>query len=129
MESVVQEMLDARIPYDAQYGDIDYMYLKRDFTYDPVAFQGFPDFVSKLQNEHKMHYIVILDPAIQNSLEPFGEPFTKEEYEAFWTGNEQVNHKGEKGIWIKDKNGIPAQAEVWPGPTYFPDFTDLENTG
>jgi alpha-glucosidase (family GH31 glycosyl hydrolase) len=36
MESVVDDMIAAKIPYDAQYGDIDYMYSKRDFTYDPV---------------------------------------------------------------------------------------------
>ena len=62
MEQVVQEMLDSGIPYDAQYGDIDYMDEKRDFTYDPVAFAGFPEFVQKLQNDYNMHYIVILDP-------------------------------------------------------------------
>ena len=62
MEQVVQEMLDSGIPYDAQYGDIDYMDEKRDFTYDPVAFAGFPEFVQKLQNHYNMHYIVILDP-------------------------------------------------------------------
>jgi len=129
MESVVSDMLDAKIPYDAQYGDIDYMDKKRDFTYDPVAFDGFPDFVKSLQDDHNMHYIVILDPAVQNSLEPYGEPFTKEEYEAFWNGNEQLNYAGQKGIWIRDAEGTPVQAEVWPGPTFFPDFTDLNNTG
>ena len=129
MKSVVDEMLEAKIPYDAQYGDIDYMYLQRDFTYDPVAFEGFPQFVRDLQDNHKMHYIVILDPAIQNSLTPNGELFTQEQYEAFYTGNEALNYNGQKGIWIRDANGDPVQAEVWPGPTYFPDYTDLENTG
>ena len=62
MESVVEDMLASGIPYDAQYGDIDYMDEKRDFTYDPVAFAGFPEFVQRLQNDHNMHYIVILDP-------------------------------------------------------------------
>ena len=129
MESVVNEMLEAKIPYDAQYGDIDYMDRKRDFTYDPVAFKGFPEFVQNLQETNKMHYIVILDPAIQNSLTPNGELLTQEEYEAFYTGNEAMNHNGEKGIWVRDAEGNPVQAEVWPGPTYFPDFTDVEHTG
>ena len=55
--------------------------------------------------------------------------FSEEEYFSFWNGDQQSNWNGEDGIWIKDPEGNNVQAEVWPGPTYFPDFTDLENTG
>ena len=61
MDQVVQEMFDAKIPYDAQYGDIDYMDRKRDFTYDPVGFDGLPDWIANLHDKG-MHYITILDP-------------------------------------------------------------------
>jgi len=129
MDQVVEEMFDAKIPYDAQYGDIDYMDRKRDFTYDPVGFDGLPDWISNLHDKG-MHYITILDPALQNKLDFDSEKnFEKEEYEPFWNGDQQENWNGQKGIWVRDSNGEPVQAEVWPGPTYFPDFTDLENTG
>ena len=69
MEQVVEEMFDAKIPYDAQYGDIDYMDRKRDFTYDPVNFANLPEFIQDL-HDRGMHYITILDPGlIQLTLE------------------------------------------------------------
>ena len=61
MDEVVQDMFDAKIPYDAQYGDIDYVDRKRDFTYDPVDFDGLPEWIDNLHDKG-MHYITILDP-------------------------------------------------------------------
>merc|ERR1719192_1120523 len=90
MDNVVQDMFEAKIPYDAQYGDIDYMDRKRDFTYDPVGFAGLPEWIQEL-HDRGMHYITILDPAIQNKLDWDSEDnFSEEEYFSFWNGRSTI---------------------------------------
>ena len=42
-----------------QYGDIDYMESKLDFTYDRVKYAGLPEFVDSL-HDRGMKYIIIL---------------------------------------------------------------------
>jgi len=42
-----------------QYGDIDYMESKLDFTYDKVLYEGLPDFVEEL-HENGQKYVIIL---------------------------------------------------------------------
>lgn len=44
---------------DVQYGDIDYMCNKRDFTLDPVNFGGLPEYVDQLKQEGT-RFIIIL---------------------------------------------------------------------
>lgn len=44
---------------DVQYGDIDYMDEKKDFTYDQVAYDGLPEFVDEV-HAHGQKYIIIL---------------------------------------------------------------------
>ena len=42
-----------------QYGDIDYMESKLDFTYDTVLYDGLPEFVDEL-HDMGQKYIIIL---------------------------------------------------------------------
>merc|ERR1719427_581447 len=94
------------IPYDVQWGDIDYMDEKKDFTYDPVNFAGLPEFINELHS-NGMKYIVILDPGIK----------IEEGYKAYDEGMEQ-------NVFITMQDGItPVETEVWPGATYHPDYT------
>lgn len=45
---------------DVQHADIDYMDERKDFTYDPVNFKGFPEFVKELHsNSQKLVIIVV----------------------------------------------------------------------
>jgi hypothetical protein len=44
-----------------------------DFTYDPVAFAGLPDFVTDLHAHHQ-HYVMIVDPGISNAQPPGSYP-------------------------------------------------------
>ena len=60
----------AKIPFDVQWNDIDYMIKQNDFTFDPVNYKGLPDFVNELHSLG-MHYIPIIDPAISGT-EPAG---------------------------------------------------------
>ena len=48
MKKVVNEMIAAKIPLEAQYADIDYMDGKKDFTIDPDKFSGLADFAKEL---------------------------------------------------------------------------------
>ena len=48
MKGIVEDMIAAKIPFDAQYGDIDYMDGKKDFTIDPVNYNGLAFFVKEL---------------------------------------------------------------------------------
>ncbi|XP_031791831.1 maltase-glucoamylase, intestinal [Piliocolobus tephrosceles] len=111
MREVVERNRAAQLPYDVQHADIDYMDERRDFTYDPVNFKGFPEFVSDLhKNGQKL--VIIVDPAISNnssSSKPYG-PYDR--------GSDMK-------IWVNSSDGVtPLIGEVWPGQTVFPDYTN-----
>ncbi|XP_073343836.1 sucrase-isomaltase, intestinal [Pagrus major] len=65
-----RDMKSAGIPYDVQYGDIDYMERQLDFVLDK-EFTGLPALVDTMREEG-MRFIFILDPAISgNETEPY----------------------------------------------------------
>ncbi|XP_008581186.1 PREDICTED: maltase-glucoamylase, intestinal [Galeopterus variegatus] len=111
MKEVVERNRDAQLPYDVQHADIDYMDERKDFTYDPVNFKDFPEFVNDLHsNGQKL--VIIVDPAISNNSSlsnPYG-PYDR--------GSDMK-------IWVNDSDGVtPIIGEVWPGKTVFPDYTN-----
>lgn len=55
----MQRNLDAGIPLDAQWNDIDHMDRQNDFTYDKKNFKELPEFVDEL-HERGMHYVPII---------------------------------------------------------------------
>merc|ERR1719193_955669 len=103
-------MRAAKIPFDVQFGDIDYMDEKKDFTYDPILFKDLPEFVAQL-HEWGMRYTVILDPGIK----------VEDGYKAYDEGMEA-------NIFVMDPSNVkPVLTEVWPGETYHPDFTNPDS--
>uniref|UniRef100_A0A8C2RPM9 P-type domain-containing protein n=1 Tax=Capra hircus TaxID=9925 RepID=A0A8C2RPM9_CAPHI len=115
MKEVVERNRAAQLPYDVQHADIDYMDARKDFTYDPVAFKGFPEFVKELHNNGQK-LVVIVDPAISNNSSlsnPYG-PYDR--------GSDMK-------IWVNSSDGVtPLIGEVWPGKTVFPDYTNPKCT-
>ncbi|XP_058151204.1 sucrase-isomaltase, intestinal [Dasypus novemcinctus] len=112
VKEVVKRNREARIPFDTQVTDIDYMEDKKAFTYDTVAFKGLPEFVKDL-HDHGQKYVIILDPAISIEKRTNGSA-----YEAYDRGNA-------KHVWVNESDGTTALiGEVWPGFTVYPDFTN-----
>ncbi|KAM7121734.1 maltase-glucoamylase isoform 1-T3 [Molossus nigricans] len=111
MKEVVERNRAAQLPYDVQHADIDYMDERKDFTYNPVAFKGFPEFAKELHNNGQK-LIIIVDPAISinsSSNHPYG-PYDR--------GSDMK-------IWVNASDGVtPLIGEVWPGKTVFPDYTN-----
>eukprot|EP01083_Nonionella_stella_P001078 3111_1 len=102
---ILEGMVNNRIPYDTQWNDIDYMDHHLDFTYDPTAYEGFPQFVDDIHNKYKMKYVHIIDPGISNNTN----------YAPFTAGVAA-------DAFVKDINGNILFGIVWPGTTAFPDF-------
>uniref|UniRef100_A0A286XXZ4 Sucrase-isomaltase, intestinal n=1 Tax=Cavia porcellus TaxID=10141 RepID=A0A286XXZ4_CAVPO len=96
------DMVAAKIPYDVQYSDIDYMERQLDFTLSP-KFAGFPALINRMKADG-MRVILILDPAISgNETQP---------YPAFTRGVKD-------DVFIKYPNdGGIVWGKVWPD---FPD--------
>jgi len=100
MKEAIGRMRQYNIPHDVQYGDIDYMDGKRDFTYDPVKFAGLPQYIQELKAQGT-RYVIILDPAISHQHAPGSYPALDEGH--------RLN------VWVKKADGVtPAPGEVWP---------------
>ncbi|XP_071477569.1 maltase-glucoamylase-like, partial [Diadema antillarum] len=107
VKEVWSEMVAAGIPYDVQYGDIDYMDGKKDFTYDNDTYNGLPEFVDML-HDYGQRYIIILDHGIK----------VEEGYHAYDRGLEP-------NVYVLNSAGTaPIVGEVWPGDSVYPDFTN-----
>lgn len=106
VEEIVANYSAAGIPLDTQWMDIDYMQNYRDFTYDSEQFPQaeVAKFVDELHGNGQ-HFVPIVDPGIM-----------------VYPGYEAYDRGVREGLFVKDLTGGNYLGQVWPGPTYFPDF-------
>jgi alpha-glucosidase len=102
---VVANYSAAGIPLETMWTDIDYMYLRRVFTLDPVRFplSLMRELVSTIHSRGQ-HYVVMVDPAV-----------AYQDYPAFNEGRDQ-------DVFYKRADGSIFEGVVWPGVTAFPDW-------
>lgn len=103
---IMREFRKRKIPCDVLHFDIDYMDGYRVFTYDRKKFGDMPVLLRQLK-ERGFHSIAILDPGVK----------VDEDYAVYKSGVEEE-------VFIKQKDGELYKAEVWPGESVFPDFTN-----
>ena len=123
VKTVLNRNIEAGIPVDVQYLDIDYLREQRDFTYEKAKFDGLPEYIRQTQKDKSLKWTLILDPAIEGD---------RKDYEAFNTGYEKdVFVKWSKSTPESDRSkpeNAPSDkgvmyGHVWPpGPAAFPDF-------
>ncbi|KAH7968110.1 hypothetical protein HPB52_005827 [Rhipicephalus sanguineus] len=106
---VMENNIQAGIPLDVQWNDIDYMKNWNDFTYDKHTYAGLPDFVAKV-HEGGRHYVMIFDPGVSGSEMPGTYP--------------PFDEGLEMDVFVKNVTGGIVYAKVWNNvSTVFPDFT------
>ncbi|CAF1394494.1 unnamed protein product [Rotaria sordida] len=116
MKAAMQRTLDGHIPLDVMYGDIDYFHKQLDFTWDPVRFQGLPEYVDRLHIQG-MKFITILDPAI-DSEEPNYDVFIEGEKADIW-----IKWPENRNLQFNETKNRNMVGYVWPiGKTVFPDY-------
>jgi alpha-glucosidase (family GH31 glycosyl hydrolase) len=114
VEEVVANYSAANIPLETQWMDIDYMDNYLDFTLDPVLFSQ-ADMDVFLTNLHanNQKFVPIIDPGIY---------MRHDNYSTLTRGLEQ-------NVFVNDLTGdTPYLGQVWPGPTYYPDWFAVNTT-
>jgi len=97
---VIRRNRAAQMPYEVQWVDIDSMYQRLDWTYDPQRLAELPDIVADL-HANEQYYVNIIDPAIA----------VRQGYEPYEAGLVS-------DVFIKEADSEkPIQGVVWPGPT------------
>lgn len=98
ISNLYDSMRAAKIPYDIQYADIDYMERQLDFTLSP-KFSNLPALVDRMKADG-MRFVIILDPAISGN--------ETNDYPPFTTGLQE-------DVFIKWPNGSGiVWGKVWP---------------
>ncbi|KAL5004590.1 hypothetical protein ScPMuIL_018046 [Solemya velum] len=121
LRTVHDRMVEAGVPQDVQWGDIDYMYEHLDFTYDRVRYQGLPDFVKQL-HDGGQKYIVMADPGIGADPELVRNASINSP--GYYMYADGVNNS----VFIMTADGKLMRGNVWPGETVFPDFSNFNTT-
>jgi len=96
---------EKKIPADVIYLDIHYMQDYKVFTFDNERFPNPKKMTEQLEKDG-FKTVVIVDPGVKR----------EDNYESCEDGLE-------KDVFVKYPDGKPYAAQVWPGWSYFPDFT------
>ncbi|CAF1057718.1 unnamed protein product [Brachionus calyciflorus] len=119
LKAAVDRTIEAKIPYDVQYADIDHFRKQLDFTYDTVNFNGLPEYIKELRTKG-VRFIIILDPAINMEEQNYTTHLNGLANDIYikWPNdqNPQFNE-------TSDNQNPYMVGYVWPeGKTVFPDF-------
>jgi alpha-glucosidase len=98
---------EKRIPCDAIYLDIHYMNGYRVFTWDSTRFPQPQKMLSDLSKDG-FKIVTIVDPGVKTD-----------------TAYMMAREGSAENLFVKYPDDQPVIAEVWPGPSYFPDFSKL----
>ncbi|CAF1225575.1 unnamed protein product [Adineta ricciae] len=116
MKAAMQRTLNAKIPIDVQYGDIDYFRQQLDFTWDKIRFKDLPEYIDWLHRQG-MRFITILDPAIDSE---------ESNYTVFSEGDKQnvwIKWPERRNIQFNETKNRNMLGYVWPfGKSVFPDY-------
>lgn len=113
-KEVMERTINAGIPLDTQWNDIDYLDANKDFTYDHDKFAGLPEFVNSI-HERGMHYMIITDPGVSAAEAPGTYP--------------PFDDGVKMDIFVKNSTGQLLIGKVWTGSdTVWPDFTSPKAT-
>merc|ERR1719502_1412020 len=105
LKEVTNGYLDAKIPIDTFWSDIDYMDTYKVFTLgDKFPQKEMKAWIDGL-HESGHRWVPIVDPGIKIE-----------------EGSEMYIEGLEKELFIKGLDGKPMMGQVWPGATYFPDW-------
>lgn len=105
VNQISKKMRDNHIPCDAIVLDIDYMVGYRVFTWDEKKFPNTKELLSNLRQDG-FHIYPIIDPGVKVDAQYF------------------MYQEGiENDYFLKNNDGTYWHGYVWPGKTYFPDFT------
>lgn len=105
VKTLARTFREKKIPADVIYLDIHYMKDYKVFTFDE---ERFPD-PKKMTDELEalgFKTVVIVDPGVKREL-----------------GYDACEDGLKKDVFVKYPDGQPYTAQVWPGWSYFPDFT------
>ncbi|NNU15953.1 DUF5110 domain-containing protein [Parvularcula sp. ZS-1/3] len=108
VREIANEFRSRKIPLDVIWVDIHYMDDYRVFTFDPERFPD-PAATNAYLHERDVKAVWMIDPGVAKQ-----------------DGYSVYNSGEARDVWIKTADGQPAQGEVWPGQTVFPDFTTKE---
>ena len=104
VKHIASKFKEHDIPCDAIYLDIDYMERFKDFTISDERFGSFKALVSEFKHDG-LQLVPIIDAGVK----------IEDHYDVY-----------EEGIageyFVKDEDGNPFVAAVWPGKVHFPDF-------
>jgi alpha-glucosidase (family GH31 glycosyl hydrolase) len=117
LKTVVQNYANNGIPLDTIWNDIDYMQTYRDFTIDPVRFNGLQTWVeTDLHAKQDKHYIPIVDAGVAY------RPNAAVPYKFFEDGKTQ-------DIFTKTDDGTQIFiGKVWPNDAAFPDWSNAKTS-
>ncbi|XP_050821721.1 sucrase-isomaltase, intestinal [Gopherus flavomarginatus] len=127
VSDLYEAMKAARIPYDVQYTDIDYMERKLDFTLSP-NFAGLPALINRIKEEG-MRFVAILDPPISGNETNAYPPFTRgvqDDVFIKWPNSTEI-------VWAKvwpdypnvvvnESADLETQIKLYRAYAAFPDF-------
>ncbi|KAK4472812.1 hypothetical protein MN116_004029 [Schistosoma mekongi] len=110
VKSVLTRNVEAGIPIDAQWFDIDYMDAYKIWSVDNKRFDGIGTYVNDiLHKQYSMRTVIIVDPAVSTK---------------GGSGYLPYEDGMRLGVFINDsRTGTPILGTVWPGETVFPDFS------
>ncbi|CEF71375.1 Glycoside hydrolase, family 31 and P-type trefoil domain and Galactose mutarotase-like domain and Glycoside hydrolase, superfamily domain-containing protein [Strongyloides ratti] len=127
-KQIIQRNINAGIPLDVIYFDIDYMDRYKDFTIGS-SFSDLPEYVKNLKQNYNIKTFLMFDPAIEVDYEVFRRGIEKNASFVSWLYPNLVQ-RSINDLYPLTKNSSIMLGVVWPDKhVAFPDFLDTtDNT-